>query len=112
MEFTITQTIIEIVFIVLFKTLPKFFFSYTNHVKSILSLAISNSVKSTTHKMKTCGLVMNNQVLDVEAADRALPTRARILPSIGKMVEVGWFARCAMLTAAFQSASNTIPSLQ
>ena len=54
---------------------------------------------------------MNNQVLDVEATDRALPTMAFILLSIGRTVEVGWFAHCAMLTAAFQSMSNTISSI-
>ena len=32
-------------------------------------LTDKTKVKSTTHKLKTCGLVMNNQVLDVEAVD-------------------------------------------
>lgn len=48
----------------------------------------------------------------VKAADKALPIKNINLPSIGKALEMGWLLRIAMLTAAFQSASSTTPSLQ
>lgn len=52
------------------------------------------------------------EAFGVWAVDCALPVRKESLPSTGRFFETGWFARCAMLIAAFQSESRTVPSEQ
>ena len=44
--------------------------------------------------------------------DETLPFKNLSLPSTGRILENGCLPFLAMLTAAFQSASNTKPSLQ
>ena len=41
------------------------------------------------------------EAFGVWAVDCALPVRKESLPSTGRLFETGWFARCAMLIAAF-----------